>query len=155
VPCKLPVKISLRSSPAIDRVTGQLIKPSSRHVSQIEGEKLNDEHVTICPTCPARKAVILWPDAGIGFSVILDDIIWHLKTFWEAHIVHVTPERLGPRPLGAKASSLSVATPTVALVAHAVLYVYPSIFPTSPTACHRLEESARMARLETRWGPHW
>jgi hypothetical protein len=28
-------------------------------VNQVNGEELDDEEIIICPTCPARKAVVL------------------------------------------------------------------------------------------------
>jgi hypothetical protein len=44
---------------AIDRVSGQVIEPSSGRVSQIDGEKLNDKQVAICPARPAGEVVVL------------------------------------------------------------------------------------------------
>jgi hypothetical protein len=43
--CALQIvsKDLLEILPAIDRVLGQVIEPSSRCVSQIDGEKLNDK----------------------------------------------------------------------------------------------------------------
>jgi hypothetical protein len=47
--CALEIagKDLLEILPAIDRFSGQVIKPSSGHVSQVDGEELNDEYVTI------------------------------------------------------------------------------------------------------------
>jgi small neutral amino acid transporter SnatA (MarC family) len=44
---------------AIDRVSGQVIEPSSGRVSQIDGEKLNDKQVAICPARPSGEVVVL------------------------------------------------------------------------------------------------
>jgi hypothetical protein len=44
---------------AIDRVSGQVIEPSSGCVGPVDGEELNDEHVAVCPACPTREAVVL------------------------------------------------------------------------------------------------
>jgi hypothetical protein len=65
-------------------------------VDQVNGEELDDEEIIICPTCPARKAVVLQPNAGIGSVVIFDDVVWHPKMFREACIMHVAPECLVP-----------------------------------------------------------
>jgi hypothetical protein len=44
---------------AVDQVSGQVIKPGSGGVGQVDGEELNDEQVTICLACPPREAVVL------------------------------------------------------------------------------------------------
>jgi hypothetical protein len=56
--------------------------------------------------------VVLQPNAGIDFAIILDDVIGHSKTLRETHVAHVALERLGPCPLGDKATLFSIAEPT-------------------------------------------
>jgi hypothetical protein len=52
-------KYLLEVFPVVDRVSGQVIKPSSGHASQIDGEELNVEQVAIHLTCPSCEAVVL------------------------------------------------------------------------------------------------
>jgi hypothetical protein len=75
---------------------GQVIEPSPGHVSQVNGEELDDEGFIIHPTCPACKMVVDQPNVGIGFFIVFDDVIWCLKSFWETSIMHFAPEHLGP-----------------------------------------------------------
>jgi hypothetical protein len=126
-----------------------VIEPRSGCIGQVDGEELNDKQVAICPACPACEVVVLYPDTGISFTVILDDIVGHSKTLGEAHVAHVTPKHLGPRPLRNKATSFLVVAPTAVLDARVVLDACPIIFPVSLTAGHRLEGFARMAWSET------
>jgi hypothetical protein len=92
--------------PAINQISGQVIEPGPDCVSQVNREKLDDEDVVIHPTHPARKAVIFQPNAGVGFAIIIDDVVWLLEIFWETCIMHVAPKHLGPWPLGAEAAPL-------------------------------------------------
>jgi hypothetical protein len=82
-----------------------VIEPRSGHVSQVIGEELDDEKVIVHPACPACEAVVLQPNARIGFTIALDDVIGCSKMLREAHVTHVAPECLEPRPLRAKAAS--------------------------------------------------
>jgi hypothetical protein len=45
--------------PAIDDVSWQMIQQGPGGVDQIDGEELDDEKVVVCPTCLARKAIVL------------------------------------------------------------------------------------------------
>jgi hypothetical protein len=45
--------------PTIDRVSGQVIEPSSGCVDQVIREELDDETIVVHPACPARKVVVL------------------------------------------------------------------------------------------------
>jgi hypothetical protein len=65
----------------------------------------------------------------------------------EARVEHVTPKRLRPRSLGAKAAA------TVVLDAHAVLSVHPKLSPVSVQHAIRFVGPAWMAQSEKRWGP--
>jgi hypothetical protein len=89
----LPVKETL---PTINRVSGQVIKRSSRHVDQVNGEELDDKEVIVCPTRSARDVVVHQPITEIGFAVILDDVVGRTKTLSPARIVHVAPESFRP-----------------------------------------------------------
>jgi hypothetical protein len=58
-----------------------VVKRGPGHVDQVNGEQLDDEEVIIHPTHPTSKLVVLQPNTGVGFAVILDDIVWRLKKF--------------------------------------------------------------------------
>jgi hypothetical protein len=62
--------------PTTDRVSGQVIEPSSGYVVQVDGEELDDEEVIVHPTRPTHEAVVLQPYAGIGLAIILDKCCW-------------------------------------------------------------------------------
>jgi hypothetical protein len=59
--------------PAINQVPRQVVEPSPSRVSQVNGEKLDDEKVIIYPTYPTCKVVILQPHALVCFAVIILD----------------------------------------------------------------------------------
>jgi hypothetical protein len=69
--------------PKIDQISGQVIEPRPGRVDQVNGEELDDEEVIICPAFPTRNVVILEPTIGIGFAIILDDVVWRPKMFRE------------------------------------------------------------------------
>jgi hypothetical protein len=57
---------------------------------------LYDEQVIVCPARPAREVVVLYPNSGVGFVVVLDDVAWRPKMLWEMLIMDVASERLWP-----------------------------------------------------------
>jgi hypothetical protein len=73
-----------------------VVKPGSRRVGQVDGEELDDEKVIICPAYPAREMVVFQPNARIGFAIILDDVVGHMKMLREANAVHVASKRFRP-----------------------------------------------------------
>jgi hypothetical protein len=93
---KVAGKDLLEIFPTIDRVSGQMVEPTSGRVSQVNGEELDDEKVIVRPACPALEAVVLQPNARIGFTVIHDDVIGCSKMLREARVVHIAPKCLGP-----------------------------------------------------------
>jgi hypothetical protein len=40
----------------------------------MDWEELDDEEVVVCFAYSAREAVVLQPDIGVGFAIILDDV---------------------------------------------------------------------------------
>jgi hypothetical protein len=103
-----------------------VIKPSFGHVSQVSGEELDDENRIVRPACPTREAVVLQPNTGIGFTIIIDDVVRRSKTLREAHVAHVSPQRLGTQPIRAKVVPFSITTPTAMWVVCTVLRACPS-----------------------------
>jgi hypothetical protein len=57
------------------------------------GEELDDEKVIVRPTRLASKAVVLQPDAGVSFIVVLDDAARCSEMVWEASVTHGISER--------------------------------------------------------------
>jgi hypothetical protein len=78
----------------------------------VNWEELDDEEVIICPARPPRRAVVLQPNAGISFAIILDDDVRCLEVFQEACVMGVVPEGFGTWPLGAEDAPLSIVAPT-------------------------------------------
>jgi hypothetical protein len=117
-----------------------VIEPSSGRFRQVNGEELDDEGIVDHPALPAHEAVVLQPNIGIGFAVVLDDVVGLPKILREACVTHVAPERFRPWPLGAKAAPFSIAAPTVMNVAHTVLSACPfaPLPHVSLTACRWL-----------------
>jgi hypothetical protein len=138
--------------PTIDRVSGQVIEPSPSRVSYVNGEELDDEEIILCPAYPAHEIVILQSNTGIGFAIILDDIIRCLTMLRETCVAHVAPEWLGLSPLRAKPTPFLIATPTAMWVACMMLGACPLISPASLMARRRLRVSAWAARPEMGWG---
>jgi hypothetical protein len=85
--------------------------------------------VIIHPARPTRKTVVLLANPGVGFAVVLHDIIWCPKAIWETHVIYVAPKRLGPWPLGAEAAPLSIVVPAVTWVMHVMLRMCALISP--------------------------
>jgi hypothetical protein len=75
--------------PTIDRVSGQVIEPTSGCVGQVNGEELDDEEVIVRPI---REAIVLQPYSGIGLAIILNDVVGRMKMPREARITHIAPE---------------------------------------------------------------
>jgi hypothetical protein len=73
---------------------------------------MDDGEVIVCPAYPARKAVFLQPNTGVGVAVILDDVAWHPKTFWKMRITHVAFECYWPWSFRTETMSLAVVTPS-------------------------------------------
>jgi hypothetical protein len=46
----------------------------------------------------ACEAVILQPDAGVGFAVVLDDVASCSKMLWETSVTNGASNRLWARP---------------------------------------------------------
>jgi hypothetical protein len=109
-----------------------VIEPSFGRAGQVNREELDDGKVVICPAYPTREMVVLQPNAGIDFAIILDDVIGRSKTLRETRVAHVAPERPGPCPLGAKTTMFSIAEPTAMRDVCVLLNVCPSPPPYEP-----------------------
>jgi hypothetical protein len=67
--------------PAIDDVSQQMIQSGPGRISQVDQEELDDEEAIVCSACFAREAVILHPNTGVTFDIVLDDVAWRSKCF--------------------------------------------------------------------------
>jgi hypothetical protein len=72
---KVACEDQLEILPTIDQVSRQVIEPDPGRIGQVNVEELDDEEVIICPACSAREAIVLQPNAGVGFAIIFDDVI--------------------------------------------------------------------------------
>jgi hypothetical protein len=59
-------------------------------------EKLDDEKVIVYPSHLTCETVVLQPDAGVSFIIVLDDVARRLETLWEASVVHSASEHFWP-----------------------------------------------------------
>jgi hypothetical protein len=80
--------------PAIDDVSRQMIQPDPGGIRQVDQEEMDDERVIIRSARVSCEVVILQPDAGVSFAVILDDVAWRMKTLWQTSIAYGTSKRL-------------------------------------------------------------
>jgi hypothetical protein len=94
--------------PTVYCISLEMVQLGPHGFSQIDREKLDDEHIIICPSRSTREAVILQPNAGVNFAVVFGDVAWHPKTSQKMSVVHGTPECLGTGPFGAKVASLAI-----------------------------------------------
>jgi hypothetical protein len=51
------------------------MEPGLGRVSQVNGQELDEEEVIIHPVRPTCKAGVLHPNVGVGFAVILDNVV--------------------------------------------------------------------------------
>jgi hypothetical protein len=72
---KVPGEDLLEILPIINRVSRQVIEPSLGRVGKVHGEELDDEKVIIHHTYPTCETIVLQPSDGIGFAIVLDDVI--------------------------------------------------------------------------------
>jgi hypothetical protein len=56
-----------------------MIQSGPGGIGQVDGKELDDEEIIICSTHSTPKAVVLQPDAGVSFAVVLDDVARCLK----------------------------------------------------------------------------
>jgi hypothetical protein len=101
---------------AINHVSRQVVQPSSSPIGQVNGEELDDEEVIIHPACPARDVLVLQPNARVCLTILFDNVIRCPKTFWKICVMHVAPECVGPWPLRAEGTPLSVVMPAATWV---------------------------------------
>jgi hypothetical protein len=63
-----------------------MIQLGPSRVSMVNGEELDDEKDIGCPICLASEVVVLQPNAGVSFTIILDDVAWHSEMLSEASV---------------------------------------------------------------------
>jgi hypothetical protein len=86
--------------PSIDDVSQQIIQPGPGGILQVYREELDDEEVIVHSVHFAREAVILQPDTGVGFAVVLDDVAWRSKCFGKRASCTALPNAFGSGPSG-------------------------------------------------------
>jgi hypothetical protein len=60
--------------------------------SQIDREELDDEQIIGCPSRSTCEAIILQPDARVGFGVIFGDVARRWKASWKMRVAHGASE---------------------------------------------------------------
>jgi hypothetical protein len=51
-----------------------MVQPGRGGFNQINREELDDKKIIVRSAHPAREVVILQPDAGVGFAIVLGDV---------------------------------------------------------------------------------
>jgi hypothetical protein len=51
-----------------------MIQPGPGRISQVHQEEQDDEGVIVHSTCSTCEAIMLQPDVGVGFAIVLDDV---------------------------------------------------------------------------------
>jgi hypothetical protein len=73
------------------------------------------------PPALAHEAVVLQPDDGVNFAVILDDVARRSETPREMGIMHGSSERLWARPFRTEVVSLTIIVAPMMWVSCALL----------------------------------
>jgi hypothetical protein len=107
--------------PAIDDVLRQIIQLGLGRVDQLNGKEPDDEKVIIYPTHLTSELVVLQPDAGVSFTIVLYDIARCSEALWEVSIMHSDFKCFWPWLFKAEVVSFVIITASVAWVLHAVL----------------------------------
>jgi hypothetical protein len=98
----------LKVVPTIDGVSQKMVQPGHGRFSQIYREELDNEQIIDCPSRSTREAIILQPDAGVGFAVVFDDVARFSKASWKMSIALSASEYLRTRPFRTKAASVAI-----------------------------------------------
>jgi hypothetical protein len=85
------------------------------------GGGTDDEKVIIHRTCSTHMVVVLQPNAGVGFAIVLDDVAQHSEALQEMPIPHGASKHFWPWSFGAEATSLTIIMPPVLQVLHSAL----------------------------------
>jgi hypothetical protein len=111
-----------------------MVQSGSGEVSQIDWEELDNKGIIIRSTSPARKPVVLQPDAGVSLGIILDDVARRSETPREAGVTHGASKRLRAKPFRTEVASFTIVVASTAWFSCALLgqctaisWVMPSI----------------------------
>jgi hypothetical protein len=105
----------------IDDVSWQVIQSGPGGISQVDGEELDDEKVIVRFTRSAHEAIVLHPDGGVSFAIVLDDVARCSKTLWETSIMYGVSERVWARPFRTVDAPFTIIVASVVRVLHASL----------------------------------
>jgi hypothetical protein len=61
--------------PTLDDVSWQMVLSCSGGISQVDWELLDNKEIIICSTRIACEAVVPQPNTGVGFAIILGDVL--------------------------------------------------------------------------------
>jgi hypothetical protein len=82
---------------------------------------MDDENIVLHPARLASQAVVLQPDVGVRFIIILGDAAWCSEALWEVGIKHGASEHFRPRPSRVEALSFMIVSASVVRVPCAAL----------------------------------
>jgi hypothetical protein len=98
-----------------------MIRPGLDGISQVHGEELDNEKVIVHSARSACEVVVLQPDIGVSFAIILDGIAQCLKMLWEMSITYGASEHLWARLFRTKVASFVIATASTPWVLRVML----------------------------------
>jgi hypothetical protein len=124
-----------------------MIQPGPDGVSQVNGEELYAKKVIVCLACPASEAVVLQPDVGVSFTVVLDDDARRSEVLWEVSVVHGASEHFLPQLFRGEVASFVMVTTSVVRVWHVVLGLHIIILQQVLMEYLGLRPSAWMSQL--------
>jgi hypothetical protein len=96
-----------------------MIRPGPDGISQVHWEELDNEKVIVHSARSACEVVVLQPDIGVSFAIVLDGIAQCLKMLWEMSITYDASEHLWARLFRTEVASfviVAASTPWVSCV---------------------------------------
>jgi hypothetical protein len=75
-----------------------MVQLGSDGINQVDWEKLDIKEIVIRSAHPAQKVIVLQPYAGVGFTIVFDDVARCSETPQEIGVAHGTSKRLRARP---------------------------------------------------------
>jgi hypothetical protein len=116
-----------------------VVQPGPGGFNQIDWKELDNEEIITRSPRPASEAVVLQPDAGVYFAIVLDDVAWHLKTPREMGIAHGAYKRLWAWRFRIEAASFTIVAAPVMRVLRVLLELRTVVPWELPLLCLRFQ----------------
>jgi hypothetical protein len=123
-----------------------MIGPGPGRIGQLDGEELDDEEVIIRSAHFAHETIVLQPDVGVSFAIVLDDIVWCSKMLWEMSIMYGASVRIWARPFRNEVASFAIVVASMEWVPCASLGLRIPIPWVAPSTYLRFQPSAWTAQ---------